>query len=31
MPESTEIYPNVGKYSSINVTKNLTGNMPEYA
>ena len=24
MPQSTEIYPNVGKYSSINVTKNKT-------
>ena len=24
MPESTEIYPNMGKYSSINETKNVT-------
>ena len=24
MPESTEIYPNVGKYSSVNVTKTVT-------
>ena len=31
MPEYTEIYSNVGKYSSINVTKNVTENMPEYA
>ena len=24
MPESTEIYPNAGKYSSTGVTKNVT-------
>ena len=31
MPEYTGTYSNVGKYSSINVTKNVTENMLEYA